>query len=144
MVDHFDIFFIKQKTAYEMRISDWISDWFSSDLRNAPSALHRAAGASGAAAWARAAASAGAIIPIVRAAIAATAYPCSMIVSVNLVIRALPPASAAPVGGTGRRSLDEQGKPQEQKRRDEIHRRERIKGHPQGIDRKSTRLNSSH
>src|SRR3546814_4854754 len=97
MVDHFDIFFIKQKTAYEMRISDWISDWFSSDLRNAPSALHRAAGASGAAAWARAAASAGAIIPIVRAAIAATAYPCSMIVSVNLVIRALPPASAAPV-----------------------------------------------
>src|SRR3546814_14928052 len=79
----------------------------SSDL-NAPSALHRAAGASGAAAWARAAASAGAIIPIVRAAIAATAYPCSMIVSVNLVIRALPPASAAPVGGTGRRSLAEQ------------------------------------
>src|SRR3546814_7130542 len=56
-----------------------------------------------------------------------------MIVSVNLVIRALPPASAAPVGGTGRRSLDEQGKPQEQKRRDEIHRRERIKGHPQGM-----------
>src|SRR3546814_10045192 len=26
-------FFIKQKTAYEMRISDWISDLCSSDLR---------------------------------------------------------------------------------------------------------------
>src|SRR3546814_1421694 len=29
-------FFIKQKTAYEMRISDWSSDVFSSDLRVAP------------------------------------------------------------------------------------------------------------
>src|SRR3546814_7967050 len=27
------IFFFKQKTAYEMRISDWSSDVFSSDLR---------------------------------------------------------------------------------------------------------------
>src|SRR3546814_5005435 len=27
-------FFIKQKTAYEMRISDWSSDVCSSDLRN--------------------------------------------------------------------------------------------------------------
>src|SRR3546814_5430695 len=27
------IFFFKQKTAYEMRISDWISDVCSSDLR---------------------------------------------------------------------------------------------------------------
>src|SRR3546814_11962875 len=25
-------FFFKQKTAYELRISDWSSDWFSSDL----------------------------------------------------------------------------------------------------------------
>src|SRR3546814_4433516 len=29
-----DIFFFKQKTAYEMRISDWSSDVCSSDLRN--------------------------------------------------------------------------------------------------------------
>src|SRR3546814_2531276 len=28
----FDIFFFKQKTAYEMRISDWSSDVCSSDL----------------------------------------------------------------------------------------------------------------
>src|SRR3546814_5594289 len=28
-------FFFKQKTAYEMRISDWSSDVCSSDLRNA-------------------------------------------------------------------------------------------------------------
>src|SRR3546814_12693438 len=32
------IFFFKQKTAYEMRISDWSSDVCSSDLRNAPGA----------------------------------------------------------------------------------------------------------
>src|SRR3546814_2179686 len=30
-------FFFKQKTAYEMRISDWISDVCSSDLRIRPS-----------------------------------------------------------------------------------------------------------
>src|SRR3546814_7570736 len=30
-----DVFFFKQKTAYEMRISDWSSDVCSSDLRNA-------------------------------------------------------------------------------------------------------------
>src|SRR3546814_19128468 len=30
----FDFFFVKQKTAYEMRISDWSSDVCSSDLRN--------------------------------------------------------------------------------------------------------------
>src|SRR3546814_8672987 len=30
------IFFFKQKTAYEMRISDWSSDVCSSDLLNAP------------------------------------------------------------------------------------------------------------
>src|SRR3546814_7744397 len=30
-------FFFKQKTAYEMRISDWSSDVCSSDLRMAPS-----------------------------------------------------------------------------------------------------------
>src|SRR3546814_1065400 len=29
----FDVFFFKQKTAYEMRISDWSSDVCSSDLR---------------------------------------------------------------------------------------------------------------
>src|SRR3546814_3409292 len=29
------VFFFKQKTAYEMRISDWSSDVCSSDLRNA-------------------------------------------------------------------------------------------------------------
>src|SRR3546814_7635528 len=33
-------FFFKQKTAYEMRISDWSSDVCSSDLREA-GALHR-------------------------------------------------------------------------------------------------------
>src|SRR3546814_10434207 len=32
-------FFFKQKTAYEMRISDWSSDVCSSDLRTAPAAL---------------------------------------------------------------------------------------------------------
>src|SRR3546814_14597723 len=31
-------FFFKQKTAYEMRISDWSSDVCSSDLRPAPAA----------------------------------------------------------------------------------------------------------
>src|SRR3546814_10360705 len=30
---HFFVFFFKQKTAYEMRISDWSSDVCSSDLR---------------------------------------------------------------------------------------------------------------
>src|SRR3546814_2792442 len=30
-----DFFFVKQKTAYEMRISDWSSDVCSSDLRMA-------------------------------------------------------------------------------------------------------------
>src|SRR3546814_1198818 len=32
-----NIFFFKQKTAYEMRISDWSSDVCSSDLRRSPS-----------------------------------------------------------------------------------------------------------
>src|SRR3546814_3216565 len=32
----FGFFFFKQKTAYEMRISDWSSDVCSSDLRKAP------------------------------------------------------------------------------------------------------------
>src|SRR3546814_1863525 len=31
-VNDFDVFFFKQKTAYEMRISDWSSDVCSSDL----------------------------------------------------------------------------------------------------------------
>src|SRR3546814_9843540 len=33
------IFFFKQKTAYEMRISDWSSDVCSSDLSAEPSSL---------------------------------------------------------------------------------------------------------
>src|SRR3546814_10572854 len=33
------IFFFKQKTAYEMRISDWSSDVCSSDLGNWPKAI---------------------------------------------------------------------------------------------------------
>src|SRR3546814_10351171 len=37
-------FFFKQKTAYEMRISDWSSDVCSSDLRGAGSARPRAPG----------------------------------------------------------------------------------------------------
>src|SRR3546814_5724222 len=32
----FVVFFFKQKTAYEMRISDWSSDVCSSDLRGSP------------------------------------------------------------------------------------------------------------
>src|SRR3546814_12601813 len=36
-------FFFKQKTAYEMRISDWSSDACSSDLREGPHPLGRAA-----------------------------------------------------------------------------------------------------
>src|SRR3546814_997605 len=36
VVDHF-VFFFKQKTAYEMRISDWSSDVCSSDLVQAES-----------------------------------------------------------------------------------------------------------
>src|SRR3546814_10087277 len=32
MYDVFNLFFFKQKTAYEMRISDWSSDVCSSDL----------------------------------------------------------------------------------------------------------------
>src|SRR3546814_1379890 len=34
-------FFFKQKTAYEMRISDWSSDVCSSDLRNAGRKLNK-------------------------------------------------------------------------------------------------------
>src|SRR3546814_2674109 len=34
-------FFFKQKTAYEMRISDWSSDVCSSDLKNPPDAILR-------------------------------------------------------------------------------------------------------
>src|SRR3546814_7920072 len=34
----FCVFFFKQKTAYEMRISDWSSDVCSSDLQPAPAA----------------------------------------------------------------------------------------------------------
>src|SRR3546814_3382912 len=34
------LFFFKQKTAYEMRISDWSSDVCSSDLRNAAFRQH--------------------------------------------------------------------------------------------------------
>src|SRR3546814_1903135 len=34
-------FFFKQKTAYEMRISDWSSDVCSSDLRNLQQIAHR-------------------------------------------------------------------------------------------------------
>src|SRR3546814_3206112 len=37
------VFFFKQKTAYEMRISDWSSDVCSSDLRQAPAPLLHAA-----------------------------------------------------------------------------------------------------
>src|SRR3546814_1031151 len=33
MLTYFQFFFFKQKTAYEMRISDWSSDVCSSDLR---------------------------------------------------------------------------------------------------------------
>src|SRR3546814_9387206 len=51
------VFFCKQKTAYEMRISDWSSDVCSSDLlclacrdaRRAPGDGQRAVGAQGAA-----------------------------------------------------------------------------------------------
>src|SRR3546814_5202690 len=35
------IFFFKQKTAYEMRISDWSSDVCSSDLRRQGAGLRR-------------------------------------------------------------------------------------------------------
>src|SRR3546814_3251988 len=41
MVSVFGLFFIKQKTAYEMRISDWSSDVCSSDLMGRE-ALHGA------------------------------------------------------------------------------------------------------
>src|SRR3546814_4526124 len=34
----YGVFFFKQKTAYEMRISDWSSDVCSSDLQRAPAA----------------------------------------------------------------------------------------------------------
>src|SRR3546814_6702564 len=42
----FRFFFFKQKTAYEMRISDWRSDVFSSDLttENNPEELLRSGG----------------------------------------------------------------------------------------------------
>src|SRR3546814_1817761 len=33
------VFFFKQKTAYELRISDWSSDVCSSDLRDGPDAI---------------------------------------------------------------------------------------------------------
>src|SRR3546814_1646253 len=38
-VDGYLIFFFKQKTAYELRISDWSSDVCSSDLRNPADSL---------------------------------------------------------------------------------------------------------
>src|SRR3546814_6957767 len=41
----FVIFFFKQKTAYEMRISDWSSDVCSSDLAHAFSRQRGSAGA---------------------------------------------------------------------------------------------------
>src|SRR3546814_10814010 len=34
------VFFFKQKTAYEMRISDWSSDVCSSDLADPPQSTH--------------------------------------------------------------------------------------------------------
>src|SRR3546814_1735164 len=37
----YDIFFFKQKTAYEMRISDWSSDVCSSDLERSESQGHQ-------------------------------------------------------------------------------------------------------
>src|SRR3546814_1388599 len=37
----FFLFFVKQKTAYEMRISDWSSDVCSSDLRSRPRSFHQ-------------------------------------------------------------------------------------------------------
>src|SRR3546814_2747255 len=40
-------FFFKQKTAYEMRISDWSSDVCSSDLREMGGLPHRLAAAAG-------------------------------------------------------------------------------------------------
>src|SRR3546814_17245814 len=40
MVTGVNFFFFKQKTAYEMRISDWSSDVCSSDLARHPGALH--------------------------------------------------------------------------------------------------------
>src|SRR3546814_10230512 len=47
-LDFFTFFFFKQKTAYEMRISDWSSDVCSSDLpREAETASARAAKACG-------------------------------------------------------------------------------------------------
>src|SRR3546814_3336321 len=36
------VFFVKQKTAYEMRISDWSSDVCSSDLAKVPGRCHQA------------------------------------------------------------------------------------------------------
>src|SRR3546814_3978005 len=38
MVEYELVFFVKQKTAYEMRISDWSSDVCSSDLNYAEAA----------------------------------------------------------------------------------------------------------
>src|SRR3546814_354491 len=43
------VFFFKQKTAYEMRISDWSSDVCSSDLHDADAAVHRLMARGGAA-----------------------------------------------------------------------------------------------
>src|SRR3546814_2724034 len=58
-------FFFKQKTAYEMRISDWSSDVCSSDLGSAPArpAGGRAAGAGGGAAGRHARAERGEQLP---------------------------------------------------------------------------------
>src|SRR3546814_8317370 len=58
MVDFFFFFFFKQKTAYEMRISDWSSDVCSSDLarprprRTSPRRARRSAAWPGSAATA--------------------------------------------------------------------------------------------
>src|SRR3546814_10280770 len=48
MRDCFYFFFFKQKTAYEMRISDWSSDVCSSDLRSRVRLRRRPAGSSAA------------------------------------------------------------------------------------------------
>src|SRR3546814_2899442 len=57
MLSMFVVFFVKQKTAYEMRISDWSSDVCSSDLRSCKThvrfAVFTSPFAEGGSAWCR-------------------------------------------------------------------------------------------
>src|SRR3546814_7168590 len=118
----FCVFFFKQKTAYEMRISDWSSDVCSSDLRNVD-------------------------------------LPLSFVDRLEIWDHAAGAVAAAPMLGTGLGSVKYLPMSDEQRDRYRFHKAPSTHGHnaalqpwvefgavgiAAALDRKSTRLNSSH